>query len=78
MQCFNFTGSVLGLSALERREEFVTKAQQLLPENPDLLQLIQQCLHNLPAKRPLTRELVEKLSSMTAVGRYNHCNRLYP
>ncbi|CAI8033372.1 Probable serine/threonine-protein kinase DDB_G0271682 [Geodia barretti] len=61
------TGLVKGLSALERREQFVTKAQQLLPENPDLLQLIQQCLHNLPGKRPLTRELVEKLSSMTAV-----------
>jgi serine/threonine protein kinase len=61
------TGLVKGLSALQRREEFVTKAQQLLPENPDLVQLIQQCLHNLAAKRPLTRELVEKLSSMTAV-----------
>ena len=42
----------------------MTNAEQILTENPDLLQLIKQCLHNLPPKRPLTRKIVETLGRM--------------
>ena len=62
----NFLGLMKGLTELERRKKFVKKANLLLSGNPDLLQLIKQCFHNLPVKRPLTREI---LSRMGAVGK---------
>ena len=78
IECSHSIGLVQGLSALKRREQFVTNAEQLLTENPDLLQLIKQCLHNLPKERPLTRKIVESLSRMAAVGRYNPYDYHYP
>ena len=71
---FYSIGLVQGLSALKRREQFVKKAEQLLSQNPDLLQLIKQCLHNLPVKRPLTRDVMGILSRM---GKCSIHNSLY-
>ena len=62
-------GSMKGLTELERREQLVKKAEQQLSGNPDLLQLIKQCLHNLPAKRPSTSNVVGILSGMGAAGK---------
>ena len=62
-------GSMKGLTELERRERFVKKAEQLLSGNPDLLQLIKHCLHNLPVRRPLTRDVVGILNRMGAAGK---------
>ena len=58
-----------GLTELERREQLVKKAEQLLSGNPDLLKLIKQCLHNLPDKRPSTSDVVAILSGMGAAGK---------
>ena len=33
-------------------------------EHPVLVQLIKQCLHNAPAERPATEEVLEKLQRM--------------
>ena len=62
-----------GLIELERREQFMKKADRLLSGNPNLLQLIEQCLHNLSDRRPLTRDVVGILSGMSSVGK---CHQL--
>ena len=66
----NYTDSVTGIlharSEVERREEFIRKAKELLSEDHFLLNLITQCLSNLPKHRPSTAELVTRLK--TAAG----------
>ena len=61
-------GTVHGLSELQRREEFVKSAEQLLSEIPSLVAVIKQCLHNRPAMRPHTGELVTSLTAMIELG----------
>ena len=51
-------------SEVKRREKFVEAAEQLLSENHSLLTLIKQCLHNRPARRPCTGELLIRLQRM--------------
>ena len=64
----NHTDSVTGeqhaRSEVERREEFIRKAKQLLSEGHPLLDLITQCLSNLPKDRPAAPELVKTLQEM--------------
>ena len=59
------TGKVHGRSEVERRETFIEKAEQLLSGNPSLVVMIKQCLHNNPAQRPHTRELLTGLEEIT-------------
>ena len=47
------------------------KAEQLLSENQSLVAMIKQCLHNHPAQRPRTGELVMKLRGEVAPGEYS-------
>ena len=62
----HLTGKVHGRSEVERREIFIEKAEQLLSGNPSLVVMIKQCLHNNPAQRPHTRELLTGLKGMVA------------
>ena len=62
------TGKLCARSEAKRREQFVEKAEQLLSENQSLVAIIKQCLHNNPAQRPHTGELVIKLQEMITSG----------
>ena len=58
------TGKVYGRSEVKRREKFIEKAEQLLPGNLSLVEMIKHCLHNNPAQRPRTSELLTRLNEM--------------
>ena len=60
------TGELRARSEVKRREEFVEKAEQLLSES--LVAVIKQCLHNNPALRPCTGELLTKIQEMLTLG----------
>ena len=62
------TGKLTARTEVKRRKEFVESAEQLLSKSHSLLNLIKQCLHNQPALRPRTRELVTELSEMKTPG----------
>ena len=47
-----------------RREQFMRKAKKLLYEDHSLLDLITQCLSNLPRQRPSAADLVTRLQEM--------------
>ena len=64
-------GNVHGRSEVKRREQFVEKAEHLLSENQSLVATIKQCLHNNPAQRPCTGELVMKLRGEVTPGEYS-------
>ena len=59
------TGELHARSEAKRRVQFVEAAEQLLSENQSLVALIKQCLHNKPALRPHTGELLTRLKTMT-------------
>ena len=65
------TGKLCARSEVKRREQFVEKAEQLLSENQSLVAIIKQCLHNNPAQRPRTGELVMKLRGEMAPCEYS-------
>ena len=65
------TGKLCARSEVKRREQFVEKAEQLLSENQSVVAMIKQCLHNHPAQRPRTGELVMKLQEMMTSGEWN-------
>ena len=48
-------------SEVKRREQYLDKAEELLGEEHSLVVLVKQCLHNYPARRPQTAELVTRL-----------------
>ena len=62
------SGEVRGRSEVKRRAQFVEAAEQLLSENQSLVALIKQCLHNNPAQRPHTGELLTRLQEMMTHG----------
>ena len=57
-------------SEVKRREVFVEKAGHLLSENHSLVAVIKQCLHNNPALRPRTGELLTRLQEMVTPGEF--------
>ena len=63
------TGDLRGRSEVKRRERFVEAAEQLLSENQSLVTLIKKCLHNNPAQRPHSGELLTRLKEMMAAGK---------
>ena len=65
------TGELRGRSEVKRRVLFVEAAEQLLSENQSLVALIKQCLHNNPAQRPHTGELVTRLQEMLTHGEWS-------
>ena len=62
------TGKLCARSEVKRREKSVRSAEQLLSEIPSLALLIKQCLHNNPAQRPRTAELITRLSEIITSG----------
>ena len=48
-------------SEVKRCEQYLDKAEQLLGEKHPLVVSVKQCLHNYPAQRPQTKELVTRL-----------------
>ena len=67
------TGKVQVRLEVERRKEFIRKAEKLLSENHSLLDLITQCLSNLPRDRPSAAELVTSIREVkAAVGELVH------
>ena len=62
------TGELHARSEVERRQQFVAKAEQLLSSNHSLVKLIKQCLHNNPEERPHTKELLPTLQGMMTRG----------
>ena len=48
-------------SEVKRREQYLEKAEELLGEEHSLVVLVKQCLHNYPAQRPQTADLVTRL-----------------
>jgi serine/threonine protein kinase len=57
------TGEIHGRSEVKRRANF-DEAEQLSSVNSSIVKLIKQCLHNFPAQRPHTGELLTKLQKM--------------
>ena len=57
-------GKLLGRSEVKRRERFLKVAEQLLSGNHSLVAVMKQCLHNNPAQRPRTGELLTRLQEM--------------
>ena len=64
------SGKLLGRSEVKRRVQFMEAAEQLLSENQSLVALIKLCLHNNPAQRPRTGELLTKLQEMMTPGEW--------
>ena len=63
----NYTDSrkkVRTVIEVKRRERFLEKAKQILPEGHSLLKLIEDCLQNRPALRPRSKELVAQLKEI--------------
>ena len=58
---------IRGRSELERRGRYVELLESLInPLHPALVQLVKQCLHNVPSQRPSTDELLATLQRMKA------------
>ena len=57
-------------SEVERRQPFVEKAEQLLSKTRSLVLLIKQCLHNNPAVRPSSENLLTTLQKQLNPGNY--------
>ena len=56
---------IRGRSEVERRGRYVKLLESLInPLHPALVQLVKQCLHNVPRQRPSTDELLATLQRM--------------
>ena len=56
---------ICGRSELERRGRYIELLESLInPLHPPLVQLVKQCLHNIPRQRPSTDELLATLQRM--------------
>ena len=62
---------VHGRSEVKRREKSINTAEQMLGAKHSLMVLIKSCLHNSPAQRPHTEQIVSRLQQMTSVAEGN-------
>lgn len=52
-------------SEIERREVYIEHLEAIAQRsNPTMVELIKQCLHNCPSRRPSTEELLTSLQGM--------------
>ena len=65
------SGEVRARSEVKRRWQFVEAAELLLSENQSLVTLMKLCLHNSPAQRPHTGELLTRLQEMMTTGEWS-------
>ena len=68
----NETGNSVARSEVERQGLFITMAECILSlfGTHPLVGLIKQCLHNYPAQRPRTGDLVAKLCEIQTPGKW--------
>ena len=57
---------LIGRSEVERRREYIQLLHEQLPQRHPLVQLVHQCLHNTPARRPSAEELLQQLEAVRA------------
>ena len=69
---------LLARTEVERRGEYIQILHQQLGDQHPLVQLVKQCLHNTPSRRPSTRELLQRLENMRAQieDPYEHLTKL--
>ena len=58
-------------SEVKRREKSIDAAKQMLGAKHSLVVLIKSCLHNIPAQRPHTEQIVSRLQQVTSVAEGN-------
>ena len=56
-------GRLVGRSEVERRTDYIKPLYKELGELHPLVQLVHQCLHNIPAQRPSAEELLQQLEA---------------
>ena len=60
----------VGRSEVERRRTYFEQLERAMPERQThFVQLIKDCLHDVPSKRPTTEKLVSMLKSITIEGK---------
>ena len=57
---------LLARSEVERRRDYIQPLHGQLGEEHPLVQLVHQCLHNTPARRPSAEELLQQLEAVRA------------
>ena len=57
---------LLARSEVERRRDYIQPLHVLVGEEHPLVQLVHQCLHNTPARRPSAEELLQQLEAVRA------------
>ena len=62
----NESGMLVARTELERRETYMRNVYSQLPERHPLIQMIEQCLKNLPAHRPPIQQVVQLLEQARA------------
>ena len=67
---YDSSNKLCARSEVKRRARFVEAAEQMLSENHSLVSVMKQCLHNNPAQRPHTAELVTRLQEMVTPGEW--------
>ena len=55
---------LLARSEVERRRDYIQTLCRQLGEQHPLVQVVHQCLHNIPSRRPSTEELLPRLEDM--------------
>ena len=56
-------GRLCGRSEVERRMDYIQPLREQLGEQHPLLELVCQCLHNIPDQRPSAEELLQQLEA---------------
>ena len=57
------SGHLVGRSEVERRTDYIQALYKELGEQHPLVQLVCQCLHNIPAQRPSAEDLLQQLEA---------------
>ena len=55
--------NLLARSELERRSDYIQQLNGMLGEEHPLVQLVQQCLHNIPDRRPSAGDILQQLEA---------------
>jgi len=55
--------NLLARSELERRRDYIQQLNGILGEEHPLVQLVQQCLHNIPDRRPSAGDILQQLEA---------------
>ena len=71
------SGLLKARTELERRGEYIQKVYSQLPKDHPLIEMIKRCLHNLSARRPGIRDVLQLLEQARAdIGEASDLNKL--